>query len=790
MSASAISSLQSSLELLSLQSASDIKEVDIVTKKALEVIRQQMPLETLFQPQLKIDIAVFIKNQVVFQEIAQFLTSRPGQLNDKEALKKEFIQSDIFKSISERLAFDPNQYIEQLCDALIDAFRDTSFEEPLAPCIEGRIFTIKNALIAQTEPQLISKSQKNCKTQPQSIEDIKKEGKQFLRQCLAFHLKPSDCISFKERLFKTANQLMPFVELVTKMYLQEIGKPVTESITTYRNPTGYNRHGACAPIILQKCLEFLGYQAKQVARIDLDPKVTLATLHSFVVVTADDAINYIVDPCYGQFHKDISIDYSSLPTDSVLVLREDEIESYVEEQLMKKYKAVRQRCNQEDLTSVFKANNQFTTFCIEKFPLPDEFKPQNVEEWVRASLRSVWNFRECFELLCNPIEQQLFFESNKTACKTNAFICAMGFSTLCAQREFSAIKARLSPMIRNKELHHKNNPDALALIAQLPKENKTIYSDLLDIDTRIDPKIKGIGIFLNAYYRAIKNIINPQSLDLKVLYGCSGTDCTTVLLATDATTLTFVDITEIDFTSFQRTLKRMQSFKEQDWVILLLELEKEIQYMSTRIRFAGASSQFCNGKQSMTRLAEKLFLDLHSIGVPLKDLRVERKNNTIEIVFDWSYEPAGPKKRRVLTLITADITDPAQYPAALKQTLQNQIDIFYMKAAFNAPAFYAKFLPNIASSLKAGGWLMTSDRTYAMQYCNPEVCLKEKGLEFVEQKNDAVSALASFLRPEFNLTTTIAQIEWNPALERRWMRAVGSDERYWAILNLRQKKKT
>ena len=69
---------------------------------------------------------------------------------------------------------------------------------------------------------------------------------------------------------------------------------------------------------------------------------------------------------------------------------------------------------------------------------------------------------------------------------------------------------------------------------------------------------------INGYYRAVKKLINPEGKDIHVLYGCSGSDCMSVLLATDATTMTFVDLTETAIERFEAAFQALKQGALQD----------------------------------------------------------------------------------------------------------------------------------------------------------------------------------------------------------------------------------
>lgn len=188
----------------------------------------------------------------------------------------------------------------------------------------------------------------------------------------------------------------------------------------------------------------------------------------------------------------------------------------------------------------------------------------------------------------------------------------------------------------------------------------------------------------------------------------------------------------------------------------------------------------------MEHLAGKLFFDLKAMGVNLANIVITQVDEAIHIDFPWQYYGSKAMKKRSITLITADITQPENYPMLLKRKLAEQIDIFYMKAAFTSPLFYDQFLPEIAKSLKKGGWLMTTDKTFQMETVNPEICLKQNDLRFQNETCEEKRRLEEMIYPPSDPLLQIASLQVHPPSERI-VRNIGSDLSYWAMLTLRKK---
>ena len=779
-----ISGLTSSLESLTLHDTPREADCKIAKLKArvLETIRNHFPITTLFTPELKIDLGVFINDQMLFRKIAEFLAALPqtGPV-DKDSIARHFEKSGLLVEIKALFKEDPTPYLASLYEACADVLNKKLFsEELLKSAIEGRIFTLKNALVAQHSPNTIARTQAQCKIVLQKVETIKEGGQYFIRECISIYalkepLKPT----FKQGLTSTAEQLIPFVQNSTKIYLREHGKDCPDTPLSFRNPSGYNHHGLTSATIMESCLHVLGYKTRVMVRSDLDPKVTLATAHSIVEVTATDASRYVVDPTYIQFHKDVC-EEALLPTAPVLVLREDEVDTHIEEKLMvhfvqnaelvkKGVESVRKKLSEQD---------QIIPFIIDRLGIPPEYIPSNPEEWVRGALKRVWDVRTYSPILSNRGFQEIFVDAPSPS-KTHEYIKAMGISSLSPHLPDKEVERRLALLLHNPR---QNSPEALSLIAHLPSIQRENYASLLDPD----PRIKVIGVFLNAYFRSLKKFVNPQGKDVRVIHACSGADCISVMLATDAQECTFVDLTPISYQEFELALTQLKDPNPFSEFALCSQLEQSDSFLTRQFRNGGAISHYCDGKQEMKDLALKFFFNLRGLGVDLNKVVLSTNNNEIHVDFPWQYHGASSSRNRTVILVCADITNPKSYPDLLKAKMENKFDIFYMKAAFRVPLYYPQFLPHIAKSIRKGGWLMTADKTFMMEEMPPEKCLEQNGLTFALQGSEEKQIFEGLMIPPFDPLCTIPSLEFFHPHER-YMRTPGSDQTYWSVLNLRKR---
>ena len=536
---------------------------------------------------------------------------------------------------------------------------------------------------------------------------------------------------------------------------------------------------------MECCLRALGFHTCLMKRVDLEPSVTLATSHSLVrVISCDsDKSNYVVDPAYVQFHRELCLDDASAPQDPVLILHENEVDGYIERTLMPEWKrnSVRRLAlNPRIRDSLLKCDR------LLPYELPEcmEVASRNLhdpETWVRKALQKIWNWRTHYPLHNNYSLQSIFCPSAKPS-ETYRQIESLGIGRLAHVLSHEDIHRRLRELLQDRSLLGKNTYEAILLLGHLLPPERNQFQDLLDRDLRIN---EGLMEMLNGYYRAVKKLINPEGEDIHVLYGCSESDCMSVLLATDATTMTFVDLTE---TAIERFEAAFQAFKQG-----ALQDERK-QYLDEKHFSGGTSSlsmavpSFKAGRpgiekivHSMEHLERNLFFDLQELGVPLDHIRIRKEQGATYIQFFWCYHGSPAPKNRTLVLIKADLTKPSEYPPVLCRRLHEGIDCFFMKASFYAPEYYPSFLPCIAQSIREGGWIMTSDKTANMELENPEQCLLESRQHFISRKNREIESFEEFMHYEYN--PSFVRLPKEARDDREPM----TDLTYTVIVNLRQK---
>lgn len=585
-----------------------------------------------------------------------------------------------------------------------------------------------------------------------------------------------------------SEQLIPFVQQVTRDYLRENGKICPDNPLTFRNPTGYNHHGLTAATIMEVCLKAMGYTTKLMGRSDLEPKVTLATAHNVVMVIAENGVRYLVDPSYIQFHKDICIDSSLLPTNPILILAEGAEEAYIERTIISQWKD-NQESFQEGNSATkesLERNGQILPYIIDQINLPLNTRPRDVCGWVTDAFARVWGLPGYQPIIFNRSFHEIFHGTGRVR-NTYEMIKTMKIDQLTDRLSLTEVEERLKTLKKNPALHGKNSHEALSLISQLPKDSRKNYISLLDCDSRLQ-RYSGMDASLSVYLRSLKKVVNPEGKDLKVVYGCSGADSTTVLLATDAQDLTFVDLTRLSYDSFKQALDLI---RRNDPLTnhAIQQRFNEDSFLTMRANYGGTSSG-CkeDGSHEMKEIALKLMFELREIGVNLQDVTIEHleQDKAIRIEFPWSYQEGQSPRRRYLTLLTADITSFESYPSLLKSKLESGIDVFYMKGSIQAPLKYPQFLPYLAQSIHPGGWLMTADKTFLMEAVDPQPCLISNELSFREQETEEITSLKELMQLSMNPLGNIQSLEFYPP-HLRHLRNPGSDLSYWSFLTLRQK---
>lgn len=779
-----------------------------VRDRVLQLIRNYMPITTLFTPELKIDLNLFVEDQIFLHEIAESIAPlAEHDLLNAKTVAQHFEESGILQK-RKKMFEDSSPYLQTLYEICSDVLHPQPPSHTLKRAIEGRIFTLKNAFIAIHDPLKIQKSQREKKVPLQTFSDIKEEGIDFIRESLHLHLRAlqvQSTLSFREQLTAVATQLIPFVKEITDRYLREHRKDSYQTNPlTCRNPSGYNYHGMVAAAVMEAGLKALGYTTRVMERTDLEPRVTLATMHKIIEVV-DQENKYLIDPAYIQFHKDACLNQALIPKDSVLILEESEVDAYIDEHIMVYWKENFEFINsfigsslppseneRQIISQLEKQDLMISLTFNQKFPqgiapLP-KLAPPNSEDWVRKGFKRAWELSTYTPIISDPVFQAIFYESTENK-KPYEWVKPMNIPELCQYPSHDKIRGKLNILLSNPAKKSCNDLEALRLMACLPESDSNKYASLLDLD----PRLTTTSILFNTYFRSLRKMVNPQRRDLRVVYGCSGGDCTTVLFATDAKELIFVDTTKVTLAEFEQALKQVRDLSLRDQVKDQIERRGNNDFFKFREKYMGMESSTIREHNSssirkqeylMKDLPLKLFLDMESIGIDLDTLTLNSIENEIQLDFTWQYHGAPESRHRRLIFVTADITTPEAYPPVLQKELKEGIDIFYMKGAYLAPLFYEKFLPYIAQSIQPEGWLMTTDKTVTAELIKPEPYLEQH--PFKLQSNEEIELCKTALQQPWVPFDKVGMLEIFPPKKRN-ERFPTLDLTYWSILNLRQK---
>ncbi len=238
-----------------------------------------------------------------------------------------------------------------------------------------------------------------------------------------------------------------------------------------------------------------------------------------------------------------------------------------------------------------------------------------------------------------------------------------------------------------------------ALIAELGRESGVIermqLADALGLDLR--PIDAGL---LDAVYvghaMAMKRVVNPDDRPLVALNGGSGADASSLLLSTNARRSYFVDQTKVKADDLRAALSKWNQ---------LGDLTRE--YRRQKFLFGHAVSS----PAGLISPAQKFLGELQAIGVRKDSIRIHSDSGAATVTFRWAY-PGLREKRYSITLIQANVVESELYPDVLKKALARKIDIYYQRAPWDMASWYPRFLPELAASVREGGFLMTDDTNY------------------------------------------------------------------------------
>lgn len=719
------------------------RRTDQARAQVLSVIRARMPIRSLFNPELKIDLGIFIKDQMLLQRIALLLSTQRAAT--AEGVAPLFAESGLLAEIPDLPLF---------YQACVDALCYSDGPSRLEDAIQRGIYTLKQAL-------------KNKETS-------------LIRESIRIHLAGPCEGSFQQELTATAEQLLPFVEGVTKRYLQERNIEAVDPVLQQRSLKGLNFHALVAATAMECGLHVLGFDVELLERKDLDPRVSPTPVHSVVVATGPDGSRYVIDPCYLQFHKEVLFADAELPIAPVLVLKESEVDPYVEKHLLGPWKAVHALFLTQDpiVMSKLEQNNQAVSHRFASLSCFESRYRMLPEEWVKTTFVRAWEAHSYTRPLWYRLYNEIFTDNG--GLKTHEYVKPLGLASLMGRASLFEVGRQIGAIQRDYRRLRKNDVEALKLFSQFYTDRATYYN-IFDIDPR--NQNLGLALEVNAYYRSLRKTVNPERADISVIYGCPGSDCTSVLLATEATELFFVDAAPV---SFDLLLEMLENLKKPEPAPYIQEKIFAEDYISLRRVICGGRSQLLPGrKYSMSDREFKLIFDLKMMAVDLTQIKISSFEEGVKIEFPWGPFESNRAKDRTLYLLTADITEPDRYPAILKERIRNGFDIVYMKASYHAPLDYPKFLPILAKGVKAGGWLMTSDRTHDMRYIEPQESLRGQGLTFIERGSEENEVLREILSHAQDPHSAM-ELTLKTAYDRS-TRMTNASPLYWSIVNLRQK---
>lgn len=202
-----------------------------------------------------------------------------------------------------------------------------------------------------------------------------------------------------------------------------------------------------------------------------------------------------------------------------------------------------------------------------------------------------------------------------------------------------------------------------------------------------------------AYQMAWKELVNPDSRPITVVYNAMGADVSTVLLATDATTIIGLDNRELVVEELRVNLEFGNAIGTPEWLLVNIHLSSFDEDMEVR-RDQGFWSEKmleCHGTAFM------IAIELKHLGVDLGTVQVSAEGDVITITFPWAYPGAGIKERRLVytqgnlsRLVAGDLAIAI-----------DKIDGLYQKAANHSdPEGYRNIWEYLASHLNPDGFVL------------------------------------------------------------------------------------
>jgi hypothetical protein len=202
------------------------------------------------------------------------------------------------------------------------------------------------------------------------------------------------------------------------------------------------------------------------------------------------------------------------------------------------------------------------------------------------------------------------------------------------------------------------------------------------------------------YYREFQRRINPSGRNFTVVYGGAGTDISSLLLATGFSRAYFINDHPV-------SLSRLSQLKEQ-WYSTL-EAHHESYIACKRVTGAPGTSDIKQGAE------ELLILELRLMGIDKDDVQVDEENSRL------LFRVPGESGQREIIFINSDVLALSK-DNAFKSKLEAGIDAYFQKGAEILPSSYDKYLADVGSWLRPGGYMMLNNYTAGFRAPNGGFC--------------------------------------------------------------------
>ena len=764
--------------------AQGIESDKILNERVLRTVRRSMPIDLLFLPRYSLNLAVFLEDQNFLLRVAKHLEK---YMEKDEALSQVTLHSpEIDRWVTEKFTSDQELYLTTFYELCMEALKNPHELLDTREAIAGRIYTVKNALISQLKPECLQRSQKANAIQVQDRNVIEHSGRAYILASLRAYL--ANGVEKKEKSFdlelkETIESMKPLLKMATHTYLCEKGIEVPENPLIYKDPTGNNFNGRVNATFLEVLLKLLGYDCALLERSDLEPRVTLSTAHAVVLVRGADGNEYIVDPTHTQFSEDLVVGGGRSLQNEVLVLRKDLLEDYIETEFMIHWRRLRSsvQSHDESIVSVLKSFDCHLQYVYDVLGLPIHSAiTSNMEVWVRSAYTKLWDVSTYRYVGVNETAVEVFTTSARAKAKRTADLFAHMHIPALVEIKTEQLALRELTVMQGVADKIKHSAERVVpLIGQIQIDKRPQFTSLLDLDPRL-VRLGGVNPSLNAYQHCLRKIVNPDNRAYKVLYACSGADITSPFLSTNPTRLLMNDFTGLN----TRTLmKLLREWHNQEPVIQ--EYKKHLydtHFLLIHFLYgAGQSATKASSEHFMQDMELRLVYSLFYLGVDLSRVTVSKGAGGVHLTFPWKHHSDEAEKERRVSFFKADITKPATYPESLMGELED-LDAFFMKAAFEVPYDYAAFMPLVSEKLKVGGFTMTSDYTCHGLVCDPSPYLNIGEIQFERLSTAEKELYENNFEGPYNPLRPFSNLD-----RKRVVRNPINTHEYWTSLTIRKK---